>query len=329
MSKAIQIRIPEPCQENWQNMTPQEQGRFCGSCQKTVVDFTLMTDKEILAYFSKAAEHTCGRFSSDQLNKDLKPTVIKKRLSWAYAWNIILTTFLITEANAQVKPVKKKSPVVQLPEQLPITMGTYEEVIVAKELKGNVIDSTTNQPLSGVSILIKGTSKGTISDSLGNFTIIINNDDPHELTVSYVGYNTQILHIDSNTNWEGVKLTLSQIILDDIVVGGAVVAHKVPKKKFINDWIPAVFKKDIRIYPNPVEKGDDIRASLSLKQAGEYKLELLNVQGEVMTMQKLVMATKEQAVNVPTQSSWAPGIYWVRISAPGVKNVYQCKVSIQ
>jgi hypothetical protein len=48
-----------------------------------------------------------------------------------------------------------------------------------------------------------------------------------------------------------------------------------------------------------------------------------------MTVQKLMMATKEQVINVPTQSDWAPGIYWVQVSAPGVKNMYQCRVSIQ
>jgi len=41
------------------------------------------------------------------------------------------------------------------------------------------------------------------------------------------------------------------------------------------------------------------------------------------------MNTKEQTVTIPTQSGWVPGIYWVRISAPGVRNVYQCKVAIQ
>jgi hypothetical protein len=31
MSKSVQIHIPQPCHENWQHMTPKEQGRFCGS----------------------------------------------------------------------------------------------------------------------------------------------------------------------------------------------------------------------------------------------------------------------------------------------------------
>jgi hypothetical protein len=334
MSKAIQIRIPEPCQENWHNMKPTEQGRFCGSCQKTVVDFSGMTDKELLDYLSKASQHTCGRFAKDQLNKDLEPVTIKKRFTWAYVWNIMLATFLITEANAQVKTVKKKKPEVQLPDLLP-RMGTVAVVekdtaVVYRELKGVVLDSTNKQPLAGASIFIKGRSTGTVSDSLGNFKLVIDENEPVELMVSYIGYQTQTLKIDSSTNLQEIKLSLSPMIYGDVVlVGGFSVVHKKPKKKIINNWKPSILKKDIKIYPNPVVKGNNIQASLSLKQAGEYKLELLNVQGEVMTVQKLQMATKEQAITIPTQSGWAPGIYLVRVSAPGVKNVYQCKVSIE
>jgi hypothetical protein len=336
MSKAIQIRIPEPCHETWQTMTPTEQGRFCGSCQKTVVDFTLMTDKEILDYFSRTSQHTCGRFSNDQLNKELKPVEIKKRFSWAYVWNIILATFLITEANAQVTPVKKKKTEVQLPD-VSTKMGDMEmiklgEEVKQREIKGVVLDSANNTPLAGASVYVyvKGQAKGTYTDSLGHFKLLIDKNEPVELTVSYVGYEMQTLKIESSTNWQEIKLAMSPVLYGDlVVVGGYSIVHKKTKKKIINDWKPAILKKDIKIFPNPVVKGNNIQASLSLKQAGEYKMELLNVQGEVMTVQKLQMATKEQVVTIPTQNNWAPGIYLVRVSAPGLKNVYQCKVSIQ
>jgi hypothetical protein len=334
MSKPIQLQIPEPCHQNWHHMTPKEQGRFCGSCQKTVMDFTLMTDKEILDHISKAGSHTCGRFYNDQLNKDLQPAAIKKRFSWAYVWNIVLATLLITEANAQVTPVKKKKTEVLLPAISP-KMGDFAvvekgEEVKQRELKGIVLDSANNTPLVGASIIVKGTSRGVATDSLGNFKLSLDKDEPVELMVSYIGYQTQTLKIDTSTNLQEIKLSLSQIVYGDvIVVGGYSVVHKKPKKKIVNDWKPAMLKKDIKIYPNPVVKGSNIQASLSLKQAGEYKMELLNMQGEVMIVQKLNMVTKEQPVTIPTQSGWAPGIYLVRISAPGVKNVYQCKVSIQ
>ena len=40
--------IPEPCHENWNKMTPQEQGRHCAVCSKVVVDFTKKTPTSTL-----------------------------------------------------------------------------------------------------------------------------------------------------------------------------------------------------------------------------------------------------------------------------------------
>ena len=48
----LQLSIPEPCHENWQEMTPTQQGRFCKACAKEVIDFSMMTDTEVLNYFA-------------------------------------------------------------------------------------------------------------------------------------------------------------------------------------------------------------------------------------------------------------------------------------
>jgi len=45
------IRIPKPCHEDWATMTPNEQGRHCNACYKTVVDFSSMTDEEVQYFF--------------------------------------------------------------------------------------------------------------------------------------------------------------------------------------------------------------------------------------------------------------------------------------
>ncbi|MFT3911925.1 MAG: hypothetical protein QM737_21045 [Ferruginibacter sp.] len=65
----LKITIPKPCHENWDNMTPNQQGRHCSSCEKTVVDFTQMTEDEVKYFFiNKRSERVCGRFSSAQLH---------------------------------------------------------------------------------------------------------------------------------------------------------------------------------------------------------------------------------------------------------------------
>ncbi|WP_427872014.1 energy transducer TonB [Flavobacterium sp. MMS24-S5] len=69
MERNYKISIPEPCSEDWNKMTPNENGRFCMSCSKTVVDFTLMSPEEIQQYIIKNQGHKmCGRFKKSQLD---------------------------------------------------------------------------------------------------------------------------------------------------------------------------------------------------------------------------------------------------------------------
>ncbi|MDP5199312.1 hypothetical protein [Flavobacterium sp. DG2-3] len=69
METNYKITIPEPCQENWDKMTPKDNGRFCMSCSKTVIDFTSMFPEEIQHYFiQNQNEKICGRFKQSQLD---------------------------------------------------------------------------------------------------------------------------------------------------------------------------------------------------------------------------------------------------------------------
>ncbi len=64
------ISIPKPCHEDWGAMIPNEQGRFCGQCARTVTDFTGMKALEIQSYLlENSSKKVCGRFKADQLDK--------------------------------------------------------------------------------------------------------------------------------------------------------------------------------------------------------------------------------------------------------------------
>jgi Na+-translocating ferredoxin:NAD+ oxidoreductase RnfG subunit len=70
METKYKISIPEPCTENWDKMTPKDNGRFCLSCTKTVVDFTTMLPEEVQHYFiSNQNKSICGRFKNTQLDE--------------------------------------------------------------------------------------------------------------------------------------------------------------------------------------------------------------------------------------------------------------------
>lgn len=69
----FRITIPEPCHEDWAQMHPNAQGRFCDSCRKTVVDFTTMLPEKVQQYFGiHRNQRVCGRFRPDQL---AQPTI--------------------------------------------------------------------------------------------------------------------------------------------------------------------------------------------------------------------------------------------------------------
>ena len=63
------ITIPKPCNENWNSMSPNKNGRFCNSCNKTVIDFTKMNNPEIQKYFieNSSQERICGHFKLNQI----------------------------------------------------------------------------------------------------------------------------------------------------------------------------------------------------------------------------------------------------------------------
>ncbi len=75
MKTDLKLSIPNPCAANWNEMTPVEQGKFCGLCSLTVVDFTEMSEAEIKEYFTcHYGQKTCGRFKTVQLSQPEIPT---------------------------------------------------------------------------------------------------------------------------------------------------------------------------------------------------------------------------------------------------------------
>jgi Gram-negative bacterial TonB protein C-terminal len=69
MNNKHKLTIPEPCHEDWDKMQPKDNGRFCLSCSKTVVDFTTMLPNEIQNYFiQNRNNNVCGKFKKSQLD---------------------------------------------------------------------------------------------------------------------------------------------------------------------------------------------------------------------------------------------------------------------
>ncbi|RAJ04037.1 TonB-linked SusC/RagA family outer membrane protein [Chitinophaga skermanii] len=83
-------------------------------------------------------------------------------------------------------------------------------------VKGKVVDATTNEPLPGVTVSVKGKSKGTATDAAGNYTLNgISNIDV--LMYSIIGYE-QFQQAVGESRTINVKLNQASAALGEVVV---------------------------------------------------------------------------------------------------------------
>lgn len=65
----MNLKIKEPCHENWDKMSISLHGRHCMACEKQVVDFTSFTRSEIILYLLEYPnDKTCVRLRRDQFD---------------------------------------------------------------------------------------------------------------------------------------------------------------------------------------------------------------------------------------------------------------------
>ncbi len=135
----------------------------------------------------------------------------------------------------------------------------------SKKINGTVIDET-GEPMIGVSVLVKGTTVGTITDFDGKFSL----DVPagkNTLEVSYIGYKNQIVAVGNNTQLN-IKLQPDTQALDEVVVIG----YGTVKKRDLTGAVTSVKSADITLNPgsNPMEALQGKVAGLDItKESGK------------------------------------------------------------
>ncbi|MBO9593664.1 MAG: hypothetical protein J7599_12220 [Niabella sp.] len=110
----MNISIPDPCHENWENMQPEEKGRFCNACCKTVIDFTGMSPAAISAYLkAHQSQRVCGRFMTHQLAPDhttllsLTRFVLQSALGYTRKLAAVFLLLFAFSQDSQAQTTKK------------------------------------------------------------------------------------------------------------------------------------------------------------------------------------------------------------------------------
>lgn len=87
-------------------------------------------------------------------------------------------------------------------------------------VEGTVADNKTGETLVGVTVMVKGTNQGTITDVDGNFRLVSDVLNPTAVILfSYIGY-TAVEEVLGNRTRIDVRLAPSDILLDETVVIG-------------------------------------------------------------------------------------------------------------
>jgi len=184
------LTIPAPCQQPWNEMLPENDGRYCQSCQKKVTDFSGMTDRELTQAITKAGPACCGRFDAAQLERNILAAQQPSRPFLPVAALAMMVAVTPETVNAQ--QVHKT------------TLSTKAKVKIKQPLTGNIegqiINGETGEGIERASIRLQGTYDGAVTDIDGCFNVSIPsdfNDTFAILRISHVNYEPLDVRYDS------------------------------------------------------------------------------------------------------------------------------------
>ncbi|TSJ41547.1 hypothetical protein [Fluviicola chungangensis] len=231
-TKTVQYTIQDPCDKSWKAMTPEANGRFCGACEKSVVDFTRMSDFLIVSYLENhKQEKVCGRFTKPQLDRvyQLNQPVFAPSFDLrAFVLGLALTTFSAVHGFSKTDPreLVKTDTLAIVP---PVVVGTVAHVHFDHEKEKKASGSIQNalSDFKEINVVLK-TSEGKIlkeihPDAKGKFEFDLDwKLKPAFIEISGIGYETQEMYFCYMRSLSNVEITLLdevQLFLGEVIQG--------------------------------------------------------------------------------------------------------------
>ena len=237
----INIQIDQPCSENFNTFSKTEKGGFCTSCNKSVIDFTKMSDQEVINYLSDQTIKTCGLFLDSQLKSYSNVGKQKPNPFLSSIFGLSLLSLLaFTNSYAQEK--SSKSEVVQ-----------KEKTTVSKE--SNQMDSNdkftvsgmvSNEigPLADVNIYVKNKNFSVQTNSQGKFTFPQQLATDDILIVSYIGYKNQEIKVSRQNQSDIINLNIKLDTYERIMLGEVSTDKIYKSKRTVFQKIKSLFTND-------------------------------------------------------------------------------------
>lgn len=94
---------------------------------------------------------------------------------------------------------------------------THVSTFAQVSLSGKLTDAQNNEALVGASVLVKGTSNGTTTNTQGEFNLRYSGNFPLTLIFSYIGYETKEFVLSANQPIQ-LQLTPTEVSLNELNV---------------------------------------------------------------------------------------------------------------
>ena len=213
------LEIPNPCHADWNSMIATDQGKFCASCKKEVINFELLTNAQILNKISSSSS-VCGRISKNQVNSEFTNSNPTPTPFWGvlFSFTSLLTTLPVLaqkeKAKIEIVDSKLSSATVEATSTIFVTVSG----IVLEKLSA---DPKTSTPLPGAVIEHKKSKTSVTTDFSGKFTIKIPFQDYSKskwLLVHFIGMESKEIEVLKAENNLKIEMIPTEMLIGEVVV---------------------------------------------------------------------------------------------------------------
>ena len=298
------VSIQEPCHEDWNKMQPDEKGKFCNSCSKSVFDFSTKTDSEIKDILLEYKDQkVCGHFKKSQVNRPLNISINLKDLpknisltkAFAIALFLVFGTFLFSCTDNNGNKVGEIE-VVSLPQY---TIGMMS-VDVPPPPPDSIIETST---------------------MMTGDTVIMMNEEHVDGGISFIETPNENESIMDSVNLEEITIVdyLEPLIDPEIMSGrvmsttGLISIYSVQADSITDDTNKALsINRELNIFPNP--SSGEFTVKYLVKKKTNVLLEIYDLKGILIRTLVDISNQYEGNYQIPVNLNELPnGIYLVSL----------------
>lgn len=231
MKTVFQVTIPRPCSELWENFQHTNQGGFCKSCNKHVIDFTKLDDNAVLGLLQNASVKVCGRLRSDQLKLYTAPPDLKIQPGLTLLKAGLLSMFMMLSAKPALSiSSQQKKPIIVIDELQETSVFPVDNDYW---IKGIVVDEF-GDPLPGVNVLLAGSQIGISTDREGKFEFPQKLKEGDVLVFSFIGFQIKEYRIrKGETSVMEIRMKMTLDVMGEVAVAEIYTSQPTGLQRFL------------------------------------------------------------------------------------------------